>query len=918
MSLQDKLFFILIGSYSLIILLLDYIAPLGLAVGTLYIIVILATSFLLESKKNLYLITFCCCFFIVLGYFISPSTTGLLEAVINRGISLFIVLIGCLMGALFITNRLKENTRNEQFQQAIEAAPNAMVMTSISGEIVFANHEMLSLFGYKKEELLHTNIDQLVPSASRAKHSQYRKHFLQYPKPRAMGKGGDLYGLRKDGSQFPVEIGLNPIQMQAEMMVISSILNISERKESENKINRYTNELERTSIFLKGLLENAVDGIISIDKTGNILTVNPAAEELFGYAVEEMIGQNVKMLMPTPYHEEHDGYLSNYHKTGDKKIIGIGREVVGQRKNGSTFPMELSVSENRAGSSHSFTGIVRDISERVSKQKEIEDQKFYYENLFQNLNVPAFIIDPDHKVILWNRAAEILTGVEASEILGTTNHQKVIYNEERPVFADLVLEGAFDNPESFPADLEYPVDIEQSLMPGGKRVQNWVEFPRSGKTSVYLTIDAGPIYDSEGKKIAVIQVMQDITSMKKLEDTIQDSNDQLKHFNENLAKAKQITTIQKEYYESLISDLGAPVFVIDKDHKVTTWNKACEELTGLAASKVLGTDQHWKGFYREKRRMFADIIIDNDYSDKEKLFTETSFEDEWSNESDYIETWNEMENGTYRYVRAFCNPLVDHDNNIIAVAEVFFDLTQLKESHFSLEARQEELQRSNEELEQFAYVASHDLQEPLRMIASYTNLLSVRYKDKLDTDANDFINYAVDGAKRMQTLINDLLSISQLDTKGNEFSIIDTDKLCQDVLNDLSISIKEENAVVSKDELPKIKGDELQIRQLFQNLISNAIKYSDPERKNNVHISSTIEHGQCKFIISDSGIGIAPQYFEKIFIIFKRLHSKDAYSGTGIGLSICKKIVAIHGGVIGLESKPGQGSSFYFTVSLSL
>ncbi len=506
-----------------------------------------------------------------------------------------------------------------------------------------------------------------------------------------------------------------------------------------------------TDSYLKGILENAVDGIISIDKKGMILSLNPATKNIFGYSEAEMIGQNVKMLMPSPYHEEHDGYLRNYHETGKKKIIGIGRDVEGRRKDGSTFPMELAVSENKVGTSKNYTGIVRDVSDRVSKQKEIEDQKFYYENLFENFNVPAFVINTEHKVILWNRAAELLTGVKASEILGTTNHQKLIYNKERPVFADLVLDGAFENQDSYPADLKYPVEIEKSLMPGGKRAQNWVDFPRSGRPPVYLIFDAGPIYDKEGKVLAVAQVMQDVTTMKSMEDSIKVNN--------------------------------------------------------------------------------------------------------------------------------------------------------------------ELLLRSNEELEQFAYVASHDLQEPLRMVASYTNLLAVRYKDKLDADANDFIDYAVDGAKRMQTLINDLLTFSRLNKEGREFSIIDMDKLCQDVINDLSISIKEVNADVSKDVLPEIKGDELQIRQLLQNLISNAIKYSDPERKNNVHISATIEQDKCKFIIADSGIGIAPEYFEKIFIIFKRLHGKDAYSGTGIGLSICKKIVELHGGVIGLESEPGKGSSFYFTVS---
>ena len=225
----------------------------------------------------------------------------------------------------------------------------------------------------------------------------------------------------------------------------------------------------------------------------------------------------------------------------------------------------------------------------------------------------------------------------------------------------------------------------------------------------------------------------------------------------------------------------------------------------------------------------------------------------------------------------------------------------------------EELERSNKELEQLAYVASHDLQEPLRMVASYVQLLQRRYKDKIDDDANDFIAYAVDGAKRMQGLINDLLSYSRVGSRGKDFDPIDCETVLDRVVCNLEASIKGSGAVVTHDSIPTVMADRSQIVQLFQNLIGNAIKYCNEDIPS-IHISAKENGKDIIFSVNDNGIGIDPQYYERIFTIFQRLHGKEEYSGTGIGLAICKKIVKRHGGRIWLESQPGKGATFYFTI----
>jgi len=223
-----------------------------------------------------------------------------------------------------------------------------------------------------------------------------------------------------------------------------------------------------------------------------------------------------------------------------------------------------------------------------------------------------------------------------------------------------------------------------------------------------------------------------------------------------------------------------------------------------------------------------------------------------------------------------------------------------------------ELERSNEELQQFAYVCSHDLQEPLRVISNYTQLLSKRYSGQLDEKADQFITFAVEASKRMQVLINDLLAYSRLQTKVRSVNAIDCKRVVQMALANLEILVSEAGATVNIDSLPTVEGDQSQLLQLFQNLIGNALKFRSKEAMV-IDISARQEDGVWVFAVKDNGIGFNIEFEERIFLIFQRLHTKEEYSGSGIGLAVCKKIVSRHGGRIWAESELGKGSTFYFT-----
>jgi len=364
-----------------------------------------------------------------------------------------------------------------------------------------------------------------------------------------------------------------------------------------------------------------------------------------------------------------------------------------------------------------------------------------------------------------------------------------------------------------------------------------------------------------------------------------------------IKQAEEKIRLSNVYNRSLIEASLDPLVTIGPDGKITDVNEATEQVTGYSRDELIGTD--FTNYFTEPEKakeVYQEVF-------KEGLI------------SDY-ELEIQHKDGSIIPVLYNASVYKDESGKVIGVFAAARDITTLKKAGEVLKLNLAELARSNEELEQFAYISSHDLQEPLRMITSYLQLLQKKYQGHFDDKADQYIHFAIDGASRMQNLIKDLLDYSRVGAENNESESVDCEFILNKLLFDLKSTIKENEATVSHGPLPKVMADPTQLVQVFQNLILNGIKFHDGKTPK-IHVAAEKKANEWVFSVQDNGIGIDPQYSERIFEIFKRLNSRERYPGTGIGLAICKKIIEGQGGHIWVDSELGKGSTFYFTLPIS-
>jgi PAS domain S-box-containing protein len=408
----------------------------------------------------------------------------------------------------------------------------------------------------------------------------------------------------------------------------------------------------------------------------------------------------------------------------------------------------------------------------------------------------------------------------------------------------------------------------------------------------YIHFENLPLETADGRQIysEFVSFVYDVDDQKVMQCNIRDITQR--------KRAEQELQNSLSFLNSLIDQSSVSMWIADEKGTLIRINQACCDLMKITAADAVG-----------KYNIFSDnLILEQGFL---PMVRDVFLKGQPANFQITYDTQKlknlELDRPVSVILDVSIFPVKDARGKITNAVIQHIDITESKRA-------EEELARSNKELQQFAYVSSHDLQEPLRMISSFVQLLEKRYKGKLDQDADEFIGFVVEGTSRMQRMIQDLLTFSRVQTQGAEFAPVDANEVFEKAVFNLLVLIKETGAVVTKDELPIVMGDETQLIHLFQNLIDNAIKFRRAGENPKVHISAQKMGNDWVFSVKDNGIGIDPQYFDRIFIIFQRLHSREAYEGTGIGLAVCMRIVERHGGRIWVESEPGRGSLFHFTL----
>ncbi len=737
-----------------------------------------------------------------------------------------------------------------RYRGLLEAAPDAMVVVNVAGEIVLLNVRAEKEFGYSRDALVGQPVKNIIPEGFAERIIADGTRSPAEALAQQIGTGIELIGRRRDGTEFPIELMLSPLESPEGILVTAAIRDISVRRNAET-------HLKQMEGRYRGLLEAAPDAMVVVNVAGEIVLLNAQAEKQFGYDSEELVGQKVKNIIPQGFAERiiADGTRSAAEALAQQ--IGTGIELIGRRKDGSEFPIELMLSPLESSEGILVTAAIRDISVRKSAETHLAQMEGRYRGLLEAAPDAMVVVNVGGEIVLLNVRAEKEFGYSRDELIG----QKV-KNIIPEGFAERIIA---DGTRSAAEALAQQIGTGIELI--GRR-KDGSEFP--------IELMLSPLESSEG--ILVTAAIRDITARKTTE--------------MHLAQ-------MEGRYRGLLEAAPDAMVVVNVGGEIVLLNVQAEKQFGYSRDALIG--QKVKNIIPEG---FAErIIADGTRSAAEALAQQIGTG---------IELTGRRKDGSQFPLEIMLSPLDSPDGILVTAA--IRDITARKKAEANLLHKVDELYRSNEELGQFAYIASHDLQEPLRMVASYTQLLSRRYKGKLDAEADEFIAFAVDGANRMQRLIQDLLAFSRVGTKGRDLLHTSSERALRQALQNLRGAIDESGALVTYDFMPDVLADDMQLTQLFQNLIGNAIKYQSPGVPR-VDISAARNgDGRWMFSVMDNGLGIDPQYFEKIFGMFQRLHKREEFAGTGIGLAICKKIAERHGTSITVESQLGHGSTFRFAL----
>jgi PAS domain S-box-containing protein len=749
------------------------------------------------------------------------------------------------------------------------------------GRFTYCSPSCERVTGHKSEEFLADPRlrTRLIHPDDRPR---FDNHLHEVEGNRVVGKG-EWQFVRADGTCCWVAHVCQPIYDDSGRFLGTrgSDRDITDRKRAEES-------LRESEQYLSTVFRASPTGIfITRLADGLFLDVNEAYRQIIGYSADELIGRAspelnlwvdprdreriVKLLREQGRIENHEARFRRktgetvdllysalpFERGGEPCILGVLTDITERKQMEEELrrardELESRVRERTSDLDRTVAELQKQVEHRIKAEEAVKAEQKRVENVLERMPAYAVLLTPDHHVAYANRIFREWFG---------NDHGRTCY------------EFLFDRKE--PCE---PCETYTVLKTGKSHFWEW-----TGPNGRNYDIYDYPFTDTDGSPL-IMEIGVDVTAHKQAQADLRSTS---------------------LYVRGLIEASLDPLVTISPDGKITDVNAATERVTGLPREHLIGSD--FLNYFTEpakardgyKKVLSEGLVMDYALTIRCR--------DGRTTDVLYNATVYKNEAGEVQGVFAAARDITQKNAAEAELAGYRMHLEDL------VKQRTEELARSNQDLEQFAYVASHDLQEPLRAVAGFVELLRRNLEDSLDDKAMEYMTFAIDGARRMQTLINGLLEYSRIGTQGKRLQKVNSQAALDEGLARLQASISESGAKITSDDLPTVTSDDLQLALLFQNLIVNAIKFRSDQIPR-IHVSAIHQAGGWRFAVRDNGIGIESQYSERIFMIFQRLHSRDKYPGTGIGLAICKRIVERHGGRIWVESTPGRGSTFYFTV----
>jgi len=642
-----------------------------------------------------------------------------------------------------------------------------------------------------------------------------------------------------------------------------STLTVEELIPDVTESRRAADHIKQSEQQFRDIFDHAPIGMALITLEGQLMEANESLGKLLGYTHAELVG---KKFQDITHPDDLNADISQFRQMAAGNLETCRVEKCYLHKDGTPVWALLSVSLQRdtEGRPLRLLAQIVDIGGIKAAQQALAESERRLQRVLEGSNDGFWDRHIPSGTTTFSPRWATMLGYDVSEIApNMSSWEKLVHPDDLPICRRILAE-----------HLSGERDRYEAVYRMRHKTGHWVWILARGKAYEW---------DKEGNPLRMAGTHTDVT-------------------------VRQLTTealrLRERTLKAVLEALPIGVWIADANGRITSANAAALVMGPGVRYRALVEDQPNADGWGESGRTMTphDWALAHAIKRREKI------------RDQLVEI--EFSDGSKKTVLNSGLPILDEEGNPLGAIAVNQDMTQWLKLEQDLLRRTHQLEESNRELEQFAYVASHDLQEPLRKVGSFAQLFAKKYSDRLDETGQIYINFMVDGASRMQILVDDLLHYSRLTRGDRSHREVEMDAVLKGVLTDLQLMIREAGASIQVGPLPVIQGDAGQLRALVQNLVSNAVKYRDPERRPDIHVGASVQAGEATFWVRDSGIGIDPRYFEKIFVIFQRLHARSEYPGTGIGLAICKKIADNHGGRIWVESSLGQGATFFFTLPI--